>query len=69
MKTNHILALALVSATMGLTACSGPMDEITSLLLERNFSPVGLEAKNLTTSSASLSWQAVSGATSYEVEL
>ena len=61
--------MALVSASMGLTACSGPMDEITSLLLDRNFSPVGLEAKNVTTSSASLSWQAVSGATSYEVEL
>ena len=70
MKTyHHIIALTLVSASLGLTACSGPMDEITSLLLDRNFSPVGLEAKNVTTSSARLSWQAVSGATSYEVEL
>lgn len=69
MKAYHIIALSLVSATMGLTACSGPMDEITSLILDRNFSPIGLEAKNVSTSTASLSWQPVSGATSYEVEV
>ena len=45
------------------------MDEITSLILDRNFSPIGLEAKNVSTSTADLSWQPVSGATSYEVEV
>lgn len=69
MKAYHIIALSLVSASLGLTACTGPMDEITSLILDRNFSPVGLEAKNVTTSTANLSWQPVSGATSYEVEV
>ena len=69
MKAYHIIALSLVSASLGLTACSGPMDEITSLLLDRNFSPIGLEAKNVSTSTANLSWQPVSGATSYEVEV
>lgn len=70
MKTyHHIIALSLVSVSLGLTACSGPMDEITSLILDRNFSPIGLEAKNVTTSTANLSWQPASGATSYEVEV
>ena len=55
MKAYHIIALSLVSATMGLTACSGPMDEITSLILDRNFSPIGLEAKNVSSSSTNLS--------------
>uniref|UniRef100_UPI00402A5845 DUF4957 domain-containing protein n=1 Tax=Prevotella sp. TaxID=59823 RepID=UPI00402A5845 len=70
MKTyHHIIALSLVSVSLGLTACSGPMDEITSLILDRNFSPIGLEAKNVTTSTANLSWQPASGASSYEVEV
>ena len=68
-KYHHIIALTLVNASLGLTACSGPMDEITSLILDRNFSPIGLEAKNVSTSTANLSWQPVNGATSYEVEV
>lgn len=69
MKTKHIMSWGLMTLALGLTACSDPMDEITSLILDRNFSPVGLEAKNVTTSTARLSWQPVNGATSYEVEV
>lgn len=52
-----------------MTACSDPMDEITSLIVGRNFSPVNFEASNITKESASLKWTAVSGATSYELQI
>lgn len=58
-----------MALALGLSACSDPMDEITSLLLDRNFSPIGLEASNVKTNSATLTWKSVSGATSYDVEV
>ena len=54
---------------LALTSCSDPMDEITSLIVGRNFSPTNFEAKNVTRESASLQWTVSSGATSYNLEI
>lgn len=52
-----------------LASCSDPMDEITSLVVGRNFSPTNFEAKNVTKESAQLEWTLSSGATSYNLEI
>lgn len=56
-------------ATLSLTSCGDIDDEITSVVFKRNFAPVGLEASNITESSAKLDWTASSGATSYTIEV
>lgn len=56
-------------AVFGFTSCGDVEDEITSLVFDRNFSPVGLEASAISESSAKLDWTASSGATSYTIEV
>lgn len=56
-------------ATLALTSCSDAADEITSLIFGRNFSPVDLEAKNVSETTATLQWTATEGATSYVIEV
>jgi len=68
MKHNKIF-LVLGLATTVLASCSDPMDEITELKLDRNLSPVGIEAKGVGETSARLQWTATEGATSYEIEV
>ena len=56
-------------ATAVLASCSDPMDEITELNLGRNLSPVGIEAKGVSETTARLQWTATEGATSYVIEV
>ena len=69
MKKSIINACILGLGLLSMTACSDPMDEITSLIVGRNFSPVNFETKDITKESASFHWTAVSGATSYELQI
>lgn len=55
--------------TLSLTSCGDPADEITSLVFGRNFSPTDFEASGVTEESATVKWTAVSGATSYTMEV
>ena len=68
MKDNKLF-LMLGLATAVLASCSEPMDEITELRLDRNLSPVGIEAKGISETTARLQWTATEGATSYSVEI
>ena len=69
MKKSIINACILGLGLLSMTACSDPMDEITSLIVGRNFSPVNFETKDITKESVSFQWTAVSGATSYTLQL
>lgn len=69
MKKSIINACILGLGLLSMTACSDPMDEITSLIVGRNFSPVNFETKDITKESVSFQWSAVSGATSYTLQL
>lgn len=55
--------------SLTLTSCSDPMDEITSIVYGRVFSPVDFEAKNATQNSVNLQWVASEGASKYVVEI
>lgn len=55
--------------TLSMTSCSDPMDEIANLVYGRVFSPVDLDAKSVTQSSATLQWRASEGAAKYVVEV
>lgn len=55
--------------TLALTSCSDPMDEIANIVYGRVFSPVDLDAKNVTQNSANLQWMASEGASKYVVEV
>lgn len=69
MKRSFIYACMLGLGTLTLTSCSDAMDEITSLVVGRNFSPTNFEAKSVTKESATLQWTLSSGATSYNLEI
>lgn len=70
MKKINILSSCMMGvAVFGLTACSDVADEVTSLIFDRDLAPVGLEASNLTESSAKLDWVASEGAPTYMVEV
>ena len=69
MKRSFIYACMLGLGSLTLASCSNPMDEITSLVVGRNFSPTNFEAKSITKESAQLEWTLSSGATSYNLEI
>lgn len=64
-----INACMLGLGTLTLASCGDAMDEITSLVVGREFSPTNFEAKSITRESAQLQWTLSSGATSYKLEL
>ncbi len=68
-KITILTACMLGLSTVALTSCGDAADEITSLVFDRNFAPVGLESSNVTENSAKLSWTQSAGATSYTIEL
>ncbi len=55
--------------TLAFTSCDDAMDEITSVIFDRNFAPVDFEANNIGEENATLQWTASSGATSYTIEV
>ncbi len=58
----------MLGLTLALTSCGDVMDEITSLVLDRNLSPINLEARVQDRTNVKLSWTAVNGATGYIIE-
>lgn len=69
MKFNKIASLCMLGMAIATTtSCSGPEDEIKSLIFGRNFSPLNIEAKNVNETSATISWSLSSGADIYEVQ-
>ena len=60
----YLMAFAAV-----FTACKDPMAEITNADYPRAFSPVGLKVTPATFDVATVTWNVIDGATSYELEL
>lgn len=54
---------------MALASCDDPMDELTSIIYDRVFSPVDLESRSVGETSATLQWVASKGAINYTVEV
>lgn len=70
MKKFKIFTLcALGLATAALTACSDQSDEITSYVLNRNLSPINLEATGVGETTANIRWTASANATSYNMQI
>lgn len=63
-----IITASLLGLTMALTSCGDVMDEITSLVLDRNLSPISLEARVQDRTNVKLLWNTVNGATGYVIE-
>lgn len=55
--------------TLAVTSCSDPMDEITSIVYDRVFSPLNFQAIGATESTVDLRWVASEGAASYTIEI
>src|SRR5574344_1496218 len=68
-KINFKSILMLGFTLLALTSCSEIDDEINNILFGRVFSPVGLEAKSIGETSATLDWTSSQGASSYIVEI
>lgn len=63
-----MIAAGVLGLTMTLTSCGDVMDEITSLALDRNLSPIALTATVQNRTDVRLNWTAVNGATGYVIE-
>lgn len=64
-----INACMLGLGVLTLASCSDAMDEITSLVVGRDFSPTNFEAKSIKQESAQLQWSESKGAASYNLEI
>ena len=69
MKQYKIITLCMMVLAAALTSCGDVDDEITSLLLNRNLSPINLTAKNVGETTADIQWTASERATSYNLEI
>ena len=54
---------------LSLASCSEPMEEITDIIFDREFSPTNLEVKNVKETSVLLTWNASTRISEYTVEL
>ncbi|MBR4925981.1 MAG: fibronectin type III domain-containing protein [Prevotella sp.] len=55
-------------AVAALTSCSDASDAIESIILNRNLSPINIQAKDVQETSATITWDLSSGADVYEVQ-
>ena len=69
MKKLNKLSIIIGLVTLTLTSCGDVADEITSIIYDRNFAPVSLEAKSIGEEKATLDWTPSSGASSYTIEV
>ena len=69
MKQYKIITLCMMVLAAALTSCGDVDDEISSLLLNRNLSPINLTAKNVGETTADIQWTASEHATSYNLEI
>lgn len=69
MKVNKIFSACVLGlATAALTSCSDASDAIESIILNRNLSPINIQAKDVQETSATITWDLSSGADVYEVQ-
>ncbi len=54
---------------LSLASCDDPMDELTSLIYDRVFSPIDFEARSITENSVKLQWVKSEGADTYTIEI
>ncbi|MBQ9637094.1 MAG: fibronectin type III domain-containing protein [Prevotella sp.] len=59
----------LGTAMLAVTSCGDADEEITSYTLARNLSPINLDTKNVSETTATISWTQSAGATSYNLEV
>lgn len=69
MKRNILRACILGLGFLTLASCDDPMDEITSIIYDRVFSPTELTTRNIQETSVTLQWNASNGAGNYTVQL
>lgn len=69
MKRNILRACILGLGFLTLASCDDPMDEITSIIYDRVFSPTDLVTRNVQETSVTLQWNASKGAGNYTVQL
>ena len=69
MKHIALYTMMFGLGTLALTSCDNAMDEITSIVLNRDFAPIGLEAKSATENSITLEWTKSHDNVTYTIEL
>ncbi len=69
MKRNILRACILGLGFLTLASCDDPMDEITSIIYDRVFTPTDLVTRNIQDTSVTLQWNASKGAGNYTVQL
>lgn len=70
MKTFKIITFCMLGlATLAVTSCGDADEEMTSYSLARNLSPINLDTKNVSETTASITWTESAGATSYNLEV
>jgi len=69
MKKSIIYSFLLGVGVLTVTSCSSPMDELKEIIYDRVFSPTDAESSKVTETTATLTWNAMEGATSYKLEL
>ena len=55
--------------SLALTSCGDASEELTSVLLGRDFAPIGLEAKSATENSITLEWTKSHDDVTYTIEI
>lgn len=69
MKRNIFMTCVLGLGLLSLASCDDPMDELTSLIYDRVFSPIDFEARSITENSVKLQWVKSEGADTYTIEI
>lgn len=69
MKRNILKACVVGLGLLSIVSCDDPMDELTSLVYDRVFSPVDLEARDPQETSVRLQWTPSQGARDYTIQL
>lgn len=69
MKHIALYTMMFGLGSLALTSCGDAMDEITSIVLNRDFAPIGLEAKSATENSITLEWTKSYDNVTYTIEI
>ncbi|OYP61596.1 fibronectin type III domain-containing protein [Prevotella sp. P2-180] len=69
MNKKLIYTMMLGLGSLALTSCGDASEELTSVLLGRDFAPVGLEAKSATENSITLEWTKSHDDVTYTIEI
>lgn len=69
MKKIALYTMMFGLGSLALTSCGDAMDELTGIVLDRDFAPIGLEAKSATENSITLEWTKSHDNVTYTVEL